>query len=144
MPWRYRLTHPLSIPAPELAHTAYTGAWLRIHAGHIHLPPGYAWDGCSPTLRLPGGPLLPHGLWLGPWDGPLGPDGRPVTWRASLAHDALCQFRGHITGLTREASVQLFARLLRESRAPGWLCHLYPLAVRHLGPQHWPGPAQTA
>ena len=101
----------------------------------LAIPAGYAWDECSPSVRVPGGFLLPGGIWIGPWDGPLGPDGRPVSWQASLVHDALCQFRPEIQGLTKEATVRLFARMLHESGAPGWMCKLYPAAVHRLGPQ---------
>lgn len=139
MTWRYRLREPFECFAPELLTVAYTGPWLEIRHCRLSIPAGYAWDGCSPSLRLPGGPILPGGVWLGPWDGPLGPDGRPVSWQASLVHDALCQFRQEIKRLTRAATVRLFARMLHESGAPGWMCKLYPAAVQRLGPQEWGG-----
>lgn len=116
---------------------AAAGRWLEVRHCRLTIAAGYAWDGCSPALRLPGGPLLPPGLWLGPWDGPLGTDGRPAAWRASLVHDALCQHRDELRGLTRDATVQLFARLLAEAGAPGWMRRLYPAAVARLGLQAW-------
>ena len=119
--------------APELMAVAYAGPWLEIRHCRLSIRSGYAWDGCSPSVRLPGG------IWLGPWDGPLGPDGRPVSWRASLVHDALCQFRPDIQGLTKDATVQLFRRMLAEDGAPGWMCRLYPAAVWRFGPQEWGG-----
>lgn len=125
--------------APELMAVFYVGPWLEIRHCRLSIRSGYAWDGCSPSLKLPGGIVLPGGIWLGPWDGPLGPDGRPVSWRASLVHDALCQFRGDIQGMTRDATVQLFRRQLAEDGAPGWMCNLYPAAVQHFGPQAWGG-----
>lgn len=136
--WRYRLRQCVELHAPELLQVApYAGRWLEVRHCRLTIAAGYAWDGCSPALRLPGGPLLPPGLWLGPWDGPLGTDGRPAAWRASLVHDALCQHRDELRGLTRDATVQLFSRLLAESGAPGWMRRLYPAAVARFGPQAW-------
>lgn len=134
MTWRYRLRERFELFAPELVSIAHAGRWLEIRHCRLSIAAGYAWDGCSPALRLPGG------LWLGPWDGPLGTDGRPATWRASLVHDALCQFRTDIAGLSKAATVRLFRRLLQEDGAPAWMCRLYPAAVAGFGPQDF-GPA---
>lgn len=131
MAYRYRLATPLALAAAELAGVSHENPWLRIADGRLSIAAGYAWDGCSPAIKL--GP----GFWLGTPDGPLGWDGRPVTWRASLAHDALCQFRPELRGMTKAASVALFARLLAEDRAPGWIQTLYPAAVDRFGPQNW-------
>jgi len=133
--WRYVLRERIELFAPELMAVAYAGPWLEIRHCRLTIPAGYAWDGCSPSVRLPGSRLLPGGIWIGPWDGPLGQDGRPVSWRASLVHDALCQFRAEIKGLTKETTVRLFAKLLREDGAPGWMYRLYPAAVDLFGPQ---------
>lgn len=130
--WRYRLSTPFRWQSPHLLGVEFSNRWVHIQHAQIHIAAGYAWDGCSPTLRLAGG-----ALWLGPWDGPLMPDGRPATFHASLVHDALCQFRRELHGLTKEATVALFADMLRQGGAPGWMCRLYPLAVRHFGPQNW-------
>ena len=132
MAWRYRLTDPAEIAAPELAGISYAGEWLSIGDGRARLRAGYAWDGCSPAVRVT------SDIWLGPPDGPLREDGRPAAWSASLWHDALCQFRGEIQGLTKRASVALFARLLNQSGAPRIMRTLYPIAVAQFGPQDWP------
>ena len=131
MAWRYRLQERLELFAPELVTIAYVGLWLEIRHCRLSIPAGYAWDGCSPSLKLPGG------LWLGPWDGPLGIDGRPAAWRASCVHDALCQFRPEIAGLEKSATVDLFRRVLIEDDAPDWMCRIYPIAVDFFGPQTW-------
>jgi len=141
MAWRYRLSAPFTLFAPELGAVSYGCDWLEIRDCRLSIPAGYAWDGCSPSLRLPAWPLLSGGIWLGPWDGPLVSDGRPVTWRATLVHDALCQFREDIQGLDKAATVRLFARMLNNDGAPGWMQRLYPAAVSLLGPQSWPGNA---
>lgn len=134
MRWRYRLDRPACGEFRSLAGLDFANAWLSIHDGWMRVSEGYAWDGCSPSLRIPGA-----GLWVGTPDGPLGSDGRPVAWRASLFHDALCQFRADINGLTKETTVRLFAKMLREDGAPDWMSKLYPAAVHRLGPQEWGG-----
>lgn len=141
MAWRHELQERFEVFAPELMTVSYAGEWLEIRHCRLAIRKGYAWDGCSPSFRLPGGPLLPGGAWFGPWDGPLRPDGRPVCWRASLVHDALCQFRHEIQGLTKEPTVTLFARMLREDGAPAWMSKPYPAAVNRFGPQDWLGDA---
>lgn len=133
MIWRYVLDARYETFAPELMSVDYTGQWLMIRHCRLAIAPGYAWDGCSPSLRLPGG------IWVGAPDGPLGADGRPVAWHASLVHDALCQFREEIRGVTKQSTIRLFRRLLREHGAPDWMCALYPVAVNHFGPQQWGG-----
>lgn len=131
MAWRYRLAAPLTLYASELRGVTFANEWLTIKNGWVTVTAGYAWDGCTPAWKLA------TGLWLGVPDGPLGTDGRPVSWRASLVHDALCQFRTEIPGLTKSATVKLFARLLREGSAPAVMCVLYPAAVHLFGPKSW-------
>ena len=80
-------------------------------------------------------------IWLGVPDGPLGFDGRPAAWRASLFHDALCQFRGEIPGLTAAAATSVFSSLLAADGAPLWMQRLYPAAVLRFGPQDFMGGA---
>lgn len=133
MSWRYRLDEAVEISAPELIGVDFKNEWITIRHGRLRIERDYAFDGCSPAWRLPGG------LWLGTPDGPLGADGRPVSWRASLAHDALCQFRTDIPGLRKAATVALFRRMLAEDGAPGWMVRIYPAAVDCFGPQAWRG-----
>jgi hypothetical protein len=133
MAWRYLLGARFELLAPELVSIAFANRWLEIRHCRLAIAPGYAWDGCSPAARLPGG------IWIGTPDGPLAADGRPVAWRASMVHDALCQFRPDIAGLAKSATVDLFRRMLIEDGAPGWMCALYPAAVWHFGPQEWGG-----
>lgn len=133
MAWRYRLQSRYERLAPELMGVEFSNRWLEIRHCRLAIAEGYAWDGCSPAFKLSGG------FWAGPWDGPLMADGRPATWRASLVHDALCQYRAEIQGLTKAATVRLFAKMLREGEAPDWICSLYPAAVDRFGPQVWGG-----
>ena len=133
MAWRYVLGARFELLAPELVSIAFANRWLEIRHCRLAIAAGYAWDGCSPAVRLPGG------IWIGVPDGPLAVDGRPVSWRASMVHDALCQFRPDIPGLAKSATVDLFRRILINDSAPGWMCALYPAVVRRFGPQEWAG-----
>lgn len=129
--WRYRIDSPFVLTSPWLFGVQYIGEWVRIESQTIEIVSRYAWNGCSPAYRLIGD------IWIGPWDGPTGRDGKPVTWRATLVHDALCQFRPEIRGLTKGATVGLFDAQLRADLAPELMCRTYPRAVDLFGPQEW-------
>lgn len=66
-------------------------------------------------------------------------DGRPAAWRATLFHDALCQFRHEVPGLRRAMVTDIFRDELAASDAPSWMQRLYPAAADLLGPQNFPG-----
>lgn len=130
-PWRYRLTADFTYRSPLLAGITFCNDWVRIEHGLITIQAGYAWDGCSPAVRLP-----VIGTWLGTPDGPTLADGWPQTGRASLVHDSLCQFRAEIP-ISKAASVAIFAELLQ---ADGWRWwRLYTCAVNRFGPPAFAG-----
>ena len=61
--------------------------WLEIKEdGTITVKEGYAWDGCSPKFNIL------DLFWVGTPDGAID-EGKPITYYASLVHDALGQFR---------------------------------------------------
>ena len=130
MTWRYKLATPFEKSTPHLIGVDFSNEWITIRHGRITIQAGYAWDGCSPTWNL--GPL-----WFGPWDGPLTSEGKPVTFYATLVHDALCQFRPDIPNLSKKQTVDLFRSLLVESGAPTWMIRTYPWAIDRFGPQNW-------
>lgn len=132
MSWRYKLDRPYLHVSRQLAGVDYRNEWIDIRHGAILIQPGYAWNGCSPAWRLPGG------VWLGTPDGPLGVDGRPLTYYPSLVHDALCQWAGEIP-IRQSATVALFGDMLREAGFPPWRVWLYAIAVDKLGPQRFAG-----
>jgi len=132
--WRYRLEQPATANCACLDDICFDNDWLSIYRCKVRVSEGYAWDGCSPALRIPY-----TRCWLGPPDGPLGIDGRPVAWRASLFHDVLCQFRRDIPALTKAQTTALFAQTLADANAPFWMQRLYPFAVFRFGPQDFPG-----
>lgn len=130
--WRYRLEQAYRYVSHWLLGVEYRNEWIEISDGSIMIHRGYAWDGCSPALRLPGG------LWLGTPDGPLMPDGRPQAFYASLVHDALCQWAAEIP-IRQEDTVALFRDMLCEAGFPPWRLRLYAGAVDRLGPQRFGG-----
>lgn len=132
MTWRYRLDRRFFHTSVHLQGVEYSNDWVDIRHHSIMIQPGYAWDGCSPAWRLPGG------IWLGTPDGPLMADGRPQTFYASLVHDALCQWAEEIP-IPRSATVALFGEMLREAGFPPWRVWLYAWAVARLGPQFFGG-----
>ncbi|MDC7704043.1 DUF1353 domain-containing protein [Vogesella indigofera] len=137
LPWRYRLTADFTHQSPLLAGISFCNEWLRIEDGRITIRAGYAWDGCSPAVRLPGG------IWLGTPDGPLGVDGRPQTFYASLVHDALCQFSRDVP-LHKVQVSALFRDMLLEAGFPPWRAALYHAAVLRFGPQDFAANLCTA
>jgi len=112
----------------SLLNVEFENQWLLINAdGTIkvkgtHLQ-GYAWDGCTPKWNV-------FDLFL------VGtPDGRvivntdkPITYYASLIHDALLQFRFEI-GISRKAADHVFFEYLGDFD----LRYLYFAAVRSYG-----------
>lgn len=133
-PWRYVLSSPAFTSHASLAGIEFSNRWVTIKKSLLCVHAGYAWDGCSPTLKIPG-----TQLWLGPWDGPLLSDGHPAAYRATLFHDALCQFRRSILGLSKQSATGVFAAELYDSGAPAWMTWLYPRVADLLGPQDFPG-----
>ena len=133
--WRYRLTRAEAVVSHCLGeHIDFANEWISVHRGWIRVSERYAWDGCSPSVRVPG-----TRIWLGTPDGPLGSDGRPASWRASLIHDALCQFRMEIPGLTKATATAVFVERLLADGAPWWMPGMYGVGVDLLGPQDFLG-----
>ena len=137
--WRYKLDDDYAVASEYLAGISFQNDWITIKGGVMLIRKAYAWDGCTPSLRIPIYIFLPKGIWLGIPDGPLGTDGRPTAWKASLFHDALCQYRDELYRhhVTKAKSVGLFRELLEVSQSPWWMLALYPWAVDKFGPQHW-------
>lgn len=134
--WRYKLTEEFVVVSRHLLGVHFKNDWMMIDDGIMRIQPKYAWDGCTPSFNVPF-PGLPNGLWFGIWDGPLGEDCRPITWRATLCHDALCQFRAQIVGLSKKKTILFFEEQLVMNKSPLWMDVLYPAAVARFGPQEW-------
>ena len=137
--WKYRLkadfVHESGITpdfcagqVPDLHFADDWGKyWLSIHvSGRITVRRDYEWDGCSPKIRL-------FGKLLGTPDGEIDPrTGYPLTYHASLIHDALYQFLDHPRMPYTKAQADLiFYRMLQQAgfRYAG----LYYAAVKYFG-----------
>ena len=134
--WRFKLDNDFIYQTELLNGIEFENKFVKISNGTILIRKEYAWDGCSPAYKLHLGKLLPQGLWFGTWDGPLNTNCLPVTHRAALAHDALCQFRNMIH-ISKKQSVEIFKELLVLDNAPKWMCVIYPIVVSLFGPQNW-------
>ena len=108
----------------------HTNQWLDIKSdGCVKIKAGYAWDGCTPKVGV-------MGLFtIGTPDGRLQYN-RPMTWKASLVHDVLCQYRRELP-LTKAAVTQIFKDMLIEVGFP--LAKIYAAAVFYFGPQDFKG-----
>lgn len=101
----------------------FENEWIWIDSGAITIKKHYAWDGCSYKWSILD--LFVIGV----------PDGRlryglPITYHASLIHDALTQFR-HELPITRKQATAIFSALLKES---GFFWrHVYVLMVKMFG-----------
>lgn len=127
--WRYKLTAPYTYRHPLLLGVVFSCEWAEIKGGQITVKNGYAWDGCSPAWKF-------GSIWLGTPDGPLRPDGKPVTFEASLVHDVLCQFAEQVP-MSKSSVSDLFQAMLIEHGFPRWRAAIYRAAVYAFGPQKW-------
>lgn len=94
--------------------------------GKITVKKDYAWDGCSPKFNVL------DLFWVGTPDGAMN-ENKPVTYYASLVHDALGQFakkEPERMPFNRQERDLIFREML-EGFTFQWL---YYLAVRILGP----------
>ncbi|MFL0805506.1 MAG: hypothetical protein K6L81_17465 [Agarilytica sp.] len=97
------------------------------HDGKITVYKGYSWDGCSPKISVF------DWVYLGTPDGTIKiTTGQPMTYLASLFHDALYQFLDHPhMPLKRKEMDDIFLSLMTQSRFS--LRWPYYIAVRALG-----------
>ncbi|MDP9145402.1 MAG: DUF1353 domain-containing protein [Actinomycetota bacterium] len=103
--------------------------------GKVTVTSGYAWNGCTPKFSL-------FDLSFGTPDGAVYiPTGRPKAYYASLVHDALYQFLGENSPISRREADDAFLRLLGESKFR--LRWLYWTAVRLGGRLAWKATAVT-
>lgn len=131
MSWRYKIDQPFIIHAPELGCVSFENDWLSLDGcGLLRVSAGYAWDGCSPAVKI-------FGVWLGTPDGKLGIDGRPQTFYASLVHDVLCQFAKELPIFDAKPPSDLFYRMLLDAGFSKLRAAVYRAAVLNFGPQDW-------
>lgn len=109
----YHWQSPLTFERDLSFRDARDHEWLHIRQnGVITVRKDYAWDGCSPTLKIF------DWFYLGTPDGAMDEvSGLSLTYHASLIHDALYQFRFHPEmPLTRKQMDQCFLARLTESQ----------------------------
>lgn len=130
--WRYKLEQPYRRHCRELSGVHFANEWLWLDGhGNLQISKGYAWDGCSPAVKLP---LIG---WVGTPDGKLGIDGRPQAFFASLVHDVLCQFAPHLPIFSPKLPSDLFYNMLLEAGFSQARAKIYRAAVLKFGPQNW-------
>lgn len=94
--------------------------------GTIIVKKGYAWDGCSPKFSIL------DLFWVGTPDGALKEE-KPITYYASLVHDALGQFGDYIEmPFNRQQRDLIFKEMLEQNNFK--LSWLYYQAVVFFGP----------
>lgn len=160
--WINYIDYPLVKRTAYADGKYFYSEWLIIHNGYIVVDPGestvnhtthevsykprirrtYAWDGCTPKRMFYWLALIGTPDW---WqqcedvqvldgDGNLLP--KSVFWpkahHASLVHDALYQYLGHIP-ITKRDVDQLFCDMLIDSKMPRSLARLYQWAVHRFG-----------
>jgi hypothetical protein len=101
--------------------------WLEIKKdGMIIVKKDYAWDGCSPKLSIF------DLFWVGTPDGALDEE-KPITYYASLVHDALGQFSDRPEmPFNRQQRDLIFKEMLEQSNFK--LSWFYYQAVAFFGP----------
>ncbi|WNO10452.1 hypothetical protein [Teredinibacter sp. KSP-S5-2] len=122
--------HATGIAIPKTVEFHDQNGQLRMlinQQGVITIYKSYAWDGCSPKIKI-----FDVG-YLGTPDGALHDiTGKPKTYYASLVHDALCQFLDHPNMPFSKSIIDAqLLMLLRESEFS--LSWVYFIVVRVLG-----------
>ena len=130
-PWLFKLNADYAWDASDFIarEISFDSPWLNIHLGVITVKQGYAWNGCSHKLAI-------ADLWIiGIPDGRLH-EGLPITYHASLIHDALTQFRATLP-ITHQQATAIFDALLKERRF--FWRKLYVWAVSRFAPRGFKG-----
>lgn len=134
--WLYRLDTNYSwesgLKVPEDKYFSDSTGIVRLiieKEGRITVTREYAWNGCSPKF------VFLDLLWGTPDGAVYRPTGRPKAYFASLIHDALYQFLGAGSPISRREADGCFRRLLGESEFR--LSWIYWVAVRLGGWTVW-------
>lgn len=136
--WVYRADRSFSwdsgiaVPADQVFLDANGKVRLVLETtGRMTVTRGYSWNGCSPKFCF-------LDLLIGTPDGVVDSDtGRPKTYFASMVHDALYQFLGAESPISRRQADRCFLRLMAASHFS--LRYVYWAAVRLFGRLVWQG-----
>jgi hypothetical protein len=127
-PWIFKIEEDFVYKSIHLGKS-FDSKWLRLDEdGTITIKAtsqGYAWDGCTPKISI-------LGLFvLGTPDGHINVEtGKPLTYYASLVHDAFYQYLEDVP-VSKQAIDRQFYEMLKEQRFP--LARVYYTAVLYLG-----------
>lgn len=112
----------------NLTKKDFENRWLKIESnGRITLKGaqehGYAWDGCSPKWKI-------SGKIFGTPDGRIDPKTKkPITYYASMFHDAIYQYKNAQTmKISRKEADLIFLIMLKKAKFRFW--RIYYLGVR--------------
>ena len=135
--WRYKLKEDFLLEFDNRDNISFSSEWFHVQDNQIRIVQGYSWNGCSPAFMV-SSDILGFSFWLGTPDGVFDLDTQlPQSWRASLVHDAFCQYRPEMTGIKKAFTVELFRKLLCDSGFPSWKAAVYSKSVALFGPQDW-------
>lgn len=104
----------------ELKGFSFRNEWVTIHNGQMIVNKDYAWDGCSPKVKM-------VGVVVGVPDGKFDECKFP-----SLIHDVFCQFI-KVIPVTKKIVVGIFLKMLKAVK--WYLADEYAYAVDKFGPQ---------
>ena len=124
--YKYKIRLPKTFLLKGFLSESFEGRFIKIcKGGLIKIKEGYAWDGCTPNVNV-------LGLFsLGTPNGTLNLNtGLPSTYRASLLHDALYQYREFIPISRKDADCLFYQQLVRDNFG---FAKLYYWTVRIFG-----------
>lgn len=122
----YTLENDYKFFAQTLIPIRFENKWIRANEVSFTIKKGYSWNGASPKKMM-------FNKVIGTPEGPIGDNGLPATYHATLIHDALYQFMPELEklGYTRKQADQEF---LYEMQFAGFkYAKLYYYGVRMFG-----------
>lgn len=121
--YKFKTNNPIVFQT-EIKNRAFKNDWIEINkSGQITVSKNYAWDGCSPKFNC-------LDLTIGTPDGRMVDCIYPITWYASLIHDACYQFKKEIPLTRKEVDVLFLNEMIKQDFK---LKYVYYYTVRLLG-----------
>ncbi|WP_422005275.1 hypothetical protein [Roseivirga pacifica] len=128
--WKFVHLEDYEYQSPRVKGVEFNSKWLEINDGVITVKGskgGFAWDGCTPkknwkhlTIGTPDGMLHTFG----------NNDHKPITYYASMIHDAIYQYKACVP-LSRKVTDLIFLDMLKERKF--YWTKVYYRTVRALG-----------